>query len=178
MSTRNQLADLIKANALTFGDFTLSSGQKSDFYIDLRKVTLSGIGSFLVGETLLDLLGDLEFDAVGGLTLGADPVAMAMVAAAHRRGVSIDAFVVRKKEKSHGMKSRIEGPSVENSKVLVLEDTSTTGQSALEAISALRDQGAEVISVAMIVNRGGLKKIKEAGFDCRAIFEIQDLLDH
>ena len=126
--TVNDRADLlaaIKTNAIVRGDFLLSSGKKASWYVDLRKILLDGRLAPLAGRVMLGLTWDLAYDAVGGLTLGADPVATAMMHAAARRGTPIDAFVVRKDAKDHGTQRRIEGPDVAGRRVLAVEDTST-----------------------------------------------------
>ena len=155
---REQLRDLITELAIVRGRVTLSSGLQADYYVDLRRVTLHHRAAPLVGHVLLDLLEEVglpasEVDAVGGLTLGADPVATALLHAAASRGQELDAFVVRKEAKAHGMQRRIEGPDVEGRRVVVVEDTSTTGASALTAVEALREAGAIVLAVAVIVDR-------------------------
>jgi orotate phosphoribosyltransferase len=128
---------------------------------------------------MLDLVDDWEFDAVGGLTLGADPVAAAMLhAAADRdrtRPRALDAFVVRKSDKAHGLQRRIEGPDVAGRRVIAVEDTSTTGGSVLTAVEALREAGAEVVGVAVIVDRGAEKAVRAAGLSYRAAFSLADL---
>ncbi|MEV5606780.1 orotate phosphoribosyltransferase [Streptomyces sp. NPDC052225] len=160
---RDALLQQIKDKAVVHGKVTLSSGIEADYYVDLRRVTLDGEAAPLVGQVLLDLTKDLEFDAVGGLTMGADPVAGAMLHASAARGERLDAFVVRKAAKAHGMQRRVEGPDIEGRRVLVVEDTSTTGGSPLEAVQAVREAGAEVVGVATIVDRatGAAEKITE-----------------
>jgi orotate phosphoribosyltransferase len=177
MDTRGDLLSQIESKAIVREKVTLSSGQEADYYVDLRRITLDGSAAPLVGEVMLDLVGDLPIDAVGGLTLGADPVAVAMMHAAHRRGRILDAFVVRKSEKRHGMQRRIEGPDVQGRQVLAVEDTSTTGSSVLTAVEALREAGAVVVAVAVIVDRdtGAREKIEAAGVEFRAAFEKADL---
>lgn len=174
---RAALLDLIRAEAVVHGRVTLSSGREADYYLDCRRVTLSGEAAPLVGDVLLDLTADLSYDAVGGLTMGADPVAAAMLHAAARRGRRLDAFVVRKEAKAHGLQRRIEGPDVAGRRVLVVEDTSTTGGSPLAAVAALREAGAEVVAVATIVDRatGAGEKIAAEGLDYRYAFGLADL---
>ena len=140
------------------GRVALSSGREADWYVDLRRITLDSEAAPLVGEVMLDATADLSFDAVGGLTLGADPVAAAMLHAAATRGRRLDAFVVRKEGKAHGLQRRIEGPDVAGRRVLAVEDTSTTGGSVLTAVDALREAGAEVVGVAVIVERGARRR--------------------
>ncbi|HET9380831.1 MAG TPA: orotate phosphoribosyltransferase, partial [Streptomyces sp.] len=136
---RDALLRQIKDKAVVHGRVTLSSGLEADYYVDLRRVTLDGEAAPLVGQVLLDLTEGLEFDAVGGLTMGADPVAAAMLHAAAARGRRLDAFVVRKAAKAHGMQRRVEGPDIAGRRVLVVEDTSTTGGSPLTAVEAVRE---------------------------------------
>ena len=153
-AARGDLLGIIQRQAVVRGDFTLSSGQRATWYIDLRRVLLDGRAAPLAGQVMLDVTRDLSYDAVGGLTLGADPVAAAMMHAAASRGRALDAFVVRKAGKAHGLQRRIEGPDVAGRRVLAVEDTSTTGSSVLTAVDALRDAGAEVVGVAVVVDRG------------------------
>lgn len=174
---RDQLLQIIRDQAVVRGRVTLSSGTEADYYVDLRRVTLDGVAAPLVGEVMLDLVADLDVDAVGGLTMGADPVATAMLHAAARRGRRLDAFVVRKAEKAHGLQQRIEGPSVTGRRVLVVEDTSTTGSSPLTAVEACREAGAEVVAVAVIADRasGADERLREHGLTYRAAYSLGDL---
>jgi orotate phosphoribosyltransferase len=167
----------IAAKAVVHGRVTLSSGREADHYVDLRRITLDGQSAPLVGSVMLDLTTDLDYEAVGGLTLGADPVAAAMLHAAAGRGRRLDAFVVRKSEKSHGLQRRVEGPDVAGRRVLAVEDTSTTGASVLTAVEALRAAGAEVVGVAVIVDRstGARERIEQAGLPYRAAYTLTDL---
>jgi orotate phosphoribosyltransferase len=169
------LLDEIKSKAVVHGRVVLSSGKEADYYIDLRRVTLDATAAPLVGSVMLDATADVGFDAVGGLTLGADPVATAMLHAAARRGRQLDAFVVRKSEKQHGLQRRIEGPDVAGRRVLAVEDTSTTGGSVMTAVEALRTAGAEVVAVAVIVDRGARAAVEAHGLRYLAAFERRDL---
>jgi orotate phosphoribosyltransferase len=173
MSDRDRLLEHINAKAVVRGQVTLSSGQTADYYVDLRRITLDGSAAPLVGRVMLDVTSGWAYDAVGGLTLGADPVATAMlhVAAARR----LNAFVVRKADKAHGLQRRIEGPSVAGRPVLAVEDTSTTGASVLTAVEALREAGADVVGVAVIVDRGARGAVEAAGLPYVAAFEAADL---
>jgi len=157
------------------GDFVLSSGQHATSYIDLRRVLLDGRLAPLAGRVLLNATADLSYDAVGGLTLGADPVATAMMHAAANRGTPIDAFVVRKTEKTHGLQRRIEGPDVTGRRVLALEDTSTTGSSVLTAVDVLEAAGADVVGVAVLVDRGARQKVVSRGLPYVAVYEMDEL---
>ena len=173
--TKSALREEIINKAVVHGKVILSSGKEADYYVDLRRVTLDSVAAPLVGDVMLDLCAEFDFDAVGGLTLGADPVATAMLHAASRRGRKLDAFVVRKSEKAHGLQRRIEGPDVKGRRVLAVEDTSTTGGSVLTAVEALKEAGAIVVGVAVIVERGAEPKIREAGLEYRAAFQLTDL---
>jgi orotate phosphoribosyltransferase len=175
MSDRDLLREEIIAKAVVHGRVILSSGRESDYYIDLRRVTLDATAAPLVGDVMLELTKDLEFDAVGGMTLGADPVATAMLHAAARKGHKLDAFVVRKEAKAHGMQRRIEGPDVGGRRVLIVEDTSTTGGSPLTAVEAAREAGAEVVAVASIVERGATQAMADAGIEYRSAYSLTDL---
>ena len=175
MTDRAELLAAIKAKAVIRGDFILSSGQRADLYVDLRQVLLDGRLAPLAGRVMLGLTWDLGYEAVGGLTMGADPVATAVMHAAARRGTPIDAFVVRKKEKEHCLQRRIEGPDVSGRRVLVVEDTSTTGASPLAAADALREAGAAVVGVAVLVDRGAREHVTERGLPFRAAYDLSDL---
>jgi orotate phosphoribosyltransferase len=175
MSAKEQLREEIIKKAVVHGKVILSSGKEADYYVDLRRVTLDHVAAPLIGEVMLDLTKDWDYEAVGGLTLGADPVATAMMHVAAKQGKKIDAFVVRKAEKAHGLQRRIEGPDVKGKRVLAVEDTSTTGGSVLTAVEALKEAGAIVVGVAVIVERGAAPKIKEAGFEYRAAYQLADL---
>jgi orotate phosphoribosyltransferase len=175
VTDRSELLNVINAKAVIHGDVVLSSGQRASWYIDLRRVLLDGRAAPLAGRVMLDATADLAYEAVGGLTLGADPVATAMMHAAGARGRHLDAFVVRKAEKTHGLQRRIEGPAVAGRRVLAVEDTSTTGASVLTAVDALVEAGAEVVGVAVVVERGARQRVTERGLPYRAAYELADL---
>jgi orotate phosphoribosyltransferase len=175
MSERDDLRKLINDLAIVRGRVVLSSGMEADFYVDLRRLTLHHAGAPLVGQVMLDLVDEWDFDAVGGLTLGADPVATAMLHAANQRGRALDAFVVRKEGKAHGLQRRIEGPDVAGRRVLAVEDTSTTGSSVLTAVDALKEAGAEVVGTAVIVDRGAGDAVRATGLEFRTVFTLTDL---
>lgn len=177
-----RLAELVNELSVVRGKVTLASGLESDFYVDMRRATLHHEAAPLIGHVMLDLLEENGFsvdevDAVGGLTMGADPVATAMLHAAAARGLDLDAFVVRKAAKDHGMKRQIEGPSVEGKRVVVLEDTSTTGGSPIQAVEALRAAGAQVLAVAVIVDRntGARERIEAADLPYLYALGLEDL---
>jgi orotate phosphoribosyltransferase len=172
---RDELLNAIRNVAVVHGDFVLSSGQRASWYVDLRRVLLAGRYAPLAGRVMLETTADLAYDAAGGLTIGADPVAAAMMHAAAADGRILDAFVVRKGEKAHGLQRRIEGPDVAGRRVLAVEDTSTTGASVLTAVTALREAGAEIAGVAVLVDRGARERVTELGLPYRAAYEQADL---
>jgi len=174
---REALGELIRDLAVVRGKVTLSSGREADYYVDLRRITLQATAAPLVGRVMLDLVSDWSFDAIGGLTMGADPVGLAVLHAAAAIGRPIDAFVVRKEAKAHGLQRRIEGPDVAGRRVVAVEDTSTTGASPLTAVEALREAGAEVVGVAVIVDRetGAREVIEAAGVPYRWAYNLADL---
>jgi orotate phosphoribosyltransferase len=171
------LIEQIKTLAVVRERVTLASGRMADYYVDMRRVSLDGYAAPIVGRVMRDLVADWQFEAVGGLTLGADPVAAAMLHAAAGAGGRLDAFVVRKEGKSHGLQRRIEGAPVEGRRVLAVEDTSTTGGSVLTAVQALREAGAEVVGVAVIVDRdtGAREAVEAAGLAYRFAVSAADL---
>lgn len=177
MSDLSQLVEQVKTLAIVHGKVQLASGKEADYYVDMRRVTLDGQAAPLVGRVMRELVADLEFDAVGGLTLGADPVATAMLHAAAAEGERLDAFVVRKSTKQHGLQRQIEGTDISGRRVLVVEDTSTTGGSALTAVEAVRAAGAEVVAVAVVVDRdtGAAERIAEAGLQYRYAIGLESL---
>ena len=175
MSAREKLQEEIIKKAVVHGKVILSSGKEADYYVDLRRVTLDSTAGPLVGEVMLDLLNGWDYEAVGGLTLGADPVATAIMHVAAGKGRKVDSFVVRKAEKAHGLQRRIEGPDVKGRRVVAVEDTSTTGGSVLTAVEALREAGAIVVGVAVIVERGAGPAIREAGLEYRAAYSLAEL---
>jgi orotate phosphoribosyltransferase len=183
LDPREQLRRLVAELAVVRGRVTLASGREADYYVDLRRVTLHHLAAPLVGHQLLDLLEDRGlvagegYAAVGGLTMGADPVAAAMLHAAASRGLDLDAFVVRKDAKAHGLQRRIEGPAVSGRGVVAVEDTSTTGGSVITAIEALREAGADVKAVAVIVDRatGARERIEALGLPYHHLFGLADL---
>ena len=176
-AARARLLEIITAKAIVHGAVTLSSGKQADYYVDLRRISLDGEAAPLVGIVMRELTTDLDYDAVGGLTLGADPVATSMLHAAAAAGDRLDAFVVRKQGKAHGLQQRIEGPSIEGRRVLVVEDTTTTGASPLDAVRAAREAGAEVVAVATIADRatGAGAKIEAEGVAYRFVYDLAEL---
>ena len=179
--TRRQLLALIDELAVVRGKVTLSSGKEADYYLDLRRVTLDHRSAPLVGDVVLDLLeaeGLLgSIDAVGGLTMGADPVGTAVMHRSVVRGAPVDSFVVRKEAKKHGMSRRVEGPDVKGKRVVAVEDTSTTGGSVLTAVEALKEAGAEVVAVAVVMDRdtGAKERVEATGIPYLTALTTSDL---
>jgi orotate phosphoribosyltransferase len=175
VSAKSELIREIKEKAVVHGKVTLSSGKEADYYIDLRRVTLDAVAAPLVGQAMLDATKDLDYEAVGGLTLGADPVATAMMHMAKVNGRALNSFVVRKEGKAHGLQRRIEGPDVAGKRVLAVEDTSTTGGSVLTAVEALEQAGAIVVGVAVVVDRGAGAKVEAAGLKYISVISLEEL---
>jgi orotate phosphoribosyltransferase len=171
---RSELAELVRRLSVVHGRVTLSSGKEADYYVDLRRATLQHRAAALIGRLMRELTEDWDYSVVGGLTLGADPVATAIM---HAPGRPVDAFVVRKSVKTHGLHRLIEGSEVSGQRVLVVEDTSTTGGSALTAVRAVRDAGGEVIGVATVVDRatGAAEAIEAEGVPYRSVLGLADL---
>lgn len=180
---RTRLIEYITDEAVFHGDFTLTSGKKATYYIDLRKVSLDHRIAPLIGQVMVDLIAEVPavdgrgVDAVGGLTMGADPIASAVLHQGVARGLAYDAFVVRKEPKDHGRGKQVEGPDLAGKRVVVLEDTSTTGGSPLKAIEALLAVGAEIAAVAVVVDRvtGAREIIEGAGYRYLAAIDLTDL---
>ena len=175
MSIKSELIEQIKQKAVVHGKVILSSGKEADYYVDLRRVTLDAVAAPLVGQAMLEATKEFDYEAVGGLTLGADPVATAMMHEAKKQGRILNSFVVRKEGKAHGLQRRIEGPDVKGKRVLAVEDTSTTGGSVLTAVEALNEAGAIVVGVAVVVDRGAGKKIEDAGLKYVTVVSLQEL---
>ena len=173
-AAKSRLAQLVADLAVVHGKVTLSSGKEADYYVDGRLPTLHHEAAPLIGQLMRQLTADWDYAAIGGLTLGADPVALAVM---HAPGRGINAFVVRKEAKQHGMGKQIEGPAVDGVKVLAVEDTSTTGQSVLKAVDALQEAGAEVVGVATVIDRGtgAAEAIEARGLPYRYLLDLHDL---
>jgi len=173
-----QLIEFISAEAVHHGDFTLTSGKKASFYIDLRELSLDHRVAPLIGDVMLELIREFEpVDAIGGLTMGADPIATAILHRGVLAGKKYDAFVVRKEPKDHGRGRQVEGPDLRGKRVIIVEDTSTTGGSPLAAAQAVEKDGAEVVAVCVVVDRntGADQVIEEAGYPYRAALGLADL---
>jgi orotate phosphoribosyltransferase len=177
-SAREQLIEHISQKAVFHGDFTLTSGKKASYYIDLRKVSLDADVAPLIGRVMVDLIAQIpDVYAVGGLTMGADPIAAAVLHQGVAFGHPYHAFVVRKEPKDHGRGKQVEGPDLEGKRVIVLEDTSTTGGSPLKAVEALQKVGAEIAAVAVVVDRdtGAQQVIEAAGYPYLYAIGLSDL---
>jgi orotate phosphoribosyltransferase len=179
-SAREQLLALVRARSLRRGDFVLSGGARSSYYIDARVTTMSGAGQRLIGQVGLDLLAEKGWAprCVGGLTLGADPIAYAIAHAAARRNRAVDAFTVRKEVKQHGTGRRIEGAFSTDGIVVIIEDVITSGESALQAIAVVRETGATIAGVLALVDRmeGGKARIESEGLTVASVFNTAELL--
>lgn len=175
---RSALLRLLRSHALLRGDFVLASGQRSSYYLDARLVTLSSEGSRLVGEAFFETLQGADVHAVAGLTLGADPIVTAIAVVSGPRGTPIDGLIVRKEQKSHGTGKRIEGPWREGLRVAIVEDTMTTGASALEAAAAVVEAGGEICGVYGLVDRrqGARDAVEAAGYAFHALLTIEEVL--
>ncbi|MBX3088311.1 MAG: orotate phosphoribosyltransferase [Cryobacterium sp.] len=175
---RSALIEYISKEAVFHGDFVLTSGAKASFYVDLRRVSLDHRVAPLIGEVMTELIAHLPgVSAVGGMTMGADPIATSMLHSSIATGRPLDAFVVRKQPKDHGRGRQIEGPELKGKQVVVVEDTSTTGGSPLAAIAAVEKAGAKVAAVAVVVDRntGARQAIESAGYQYLAAIDLNDL---
>lgn len=179
MSARDRLLDLFVERSFRLGDFTLSSGRKSDFYIDCRTTTMHAEGLVLLGRVGCDTLAEASWrpDVVGGLTMGADPISYAIAGESFRRDRPVHAFSVRKRAKQHGTGRRIEGCFEPGARVVVIEDVITTGGSALQACEAIKHEGGSIIGVLAAVDReeGGSEAIRDAGFDVISLYGVDEL---
>lgn len=179
MSHRDELLRILTDRSLKKGDFTLASGQKSSYYINGKQTTLDSRGAYLIARIFLAMLADDVPDAIGGLTLGADPIIGSMLALAGMQDLELKGLIVRKETKEHGTRSLVEGPLVKGDRVIVIEDVVTTGGSSAKAIGAIRAMGGQVERVFAIVDReqGGKQNLREAGCRLESIFGIGELLD-
>src|SRR5688572_2014840 len=175
---RTRLLEIVREKALRRGTFTLASGKTSDYYLDCRLVTLDPEGLFLMSRLILEDLKDSSVEAVGGLTLGADPIAAGVAAISHLEGRPVRAFLVRKEMKSHGTQKRIEGAPLEGARVAIVEDVMTTGGSAKEAIVQAEAAGAKVERVYCLVDRleGGAAELRSKGYAVKPLFEVTEVL--
>lgn len=179
---REKLMKLLIEKSVRYSDtsdFKLASGRMSNFYIDCRKVTHNAEGKYLIGNIIFDMIRDLPIDAIGGLTLGADPVAAAVAYTAFLNKKPVNSFVVRKEQKDHGLKKLVEGDVQAGNRVVIVDDVITTGGSTIKAISAARTEGLEVKLVIVLVDReeGGREEITKYISDVRTLFTKTELLN-
>ena len=175
---RTRLRDLLVERAIQYGHFVLASGQTSSYYVDKTQITLMGEGLYCLARVVLDQIEGMDVQAVGGMTIGADPIAGAVSALGICHGQHLDAFIVRKERKERGTRQRVEGPLPQGARVVVLEDVITTGGSAIEAIKAVEEEcDATVVQVIAMVDRlqGGREAIANAGYEITALFTVEDL---
>ncbi len=177
MKQQQALIDLVRERALKFGEFTLVSGKKASYYLDGKQVTLCAAGAWLIGEAILDELGTPLPAAVGGMSIGADPITGAVVTAAGSRGLELDGFLVRKEPKGHGLGRYIEGPVKKGDEVVIVEDVVTTGGSSLTAIERCEEFGLRVRKVIAIIDRleGGGENFQSRGYELQSLLTIRDL---
>ena len=178
---RERLKDMIRERSLKVADepvFRLASGKMSRYYLDLKQITFDPEGAYLIGRLMYELVREFEPTAVGGLTLGADPIAYAVSFVSYMDGSPLKPFVVRKEPKDHGTGRQIEGLVEKGEKVAVLEDVVTTAGSSLKAVRACRTAGLEVVGVFAIVDReeGGKENLEREGIALYSLFRVSDLL--
>ncbi len=176
MYDKNELMALVREKALQFGEFTLVSGKKASYYLDGKQITLDAAGANILGEGILDLLTDQLPDAVGGMSIGADPITAAVLTLAGVRDLSLRGFMVRKEPKGHGLERYIEGPVQSGDRVVILEDVVTTGGSSLLAIERATQYGLKVDGVIAIIDRleGGQAAFEERGCWFKSLLTVQD----
>jgi len=179
---RAELFELIRTRSFGRGKIMLASGRESDFYFDLRPTTIHPAGATCIGELICDAVDGMAVDFVGGLEAGAIPIATAVAIASHRRGGNLQAFFVRKKAKDHGAKKMIEGlpkgETLNGKNVVIVEDATTTGGSSMQAVSLLREEGANIVCVLTIVDRleGAKENFAAEGLELRALFTADEFL--
>ncbi|QDU63611.1 Orotate phosphoribosyltransferase [Planctomycetes bacterium Pan216] len=177
MDARAELIELVNRHAVKHGDFTLASGAKSSYYIDCRKVTLLAAGAKLIGQGMLEFMAEVDYDAIGGMTLGADPIVGAVITLSAETRPDLKGLLVRKEAKSHGTGQAIEGPLEGNERVVVVEDVTTSGGSAMKAINALREAGCQVVQVLTVLDRnaGATELFEKEGIAFRSLLTLTDL---
>jgi orotate phosphoribosyltransferase len=176
-AAREELHALVKERALQFGDFLLASGQRSTYYFDGKQVSLDSRGAYLMALLMLDLMSDWETDAVGGMSIGADPITGAVCAVAGAQGRALAGVIVRKEPKARGTRRQVEGPIADGARIVIVEDAVTTGGSSIKAIEALRREvKAEIVGLVALVDRmeGGKENLGAAGCEMRSIFTVRD----
>ena len=178
MKKRERLLELIRKKALFIAPITLTSGRKSDYYIDCRLITLNPEGATLTAEILFDILKGKDIDALGGLSIGADPICGAFSVISYQKGKPTPTFIIRKKQKRHGKQRLIEGPLKRGSRVVIVDDVATTGDSLLKAIDVVEDYGCKVLEAIVLVDRleGAREKLTKRGYELKSIFTREDVL--
>ena len=176
MYDRDRLMELFKERALKFGEFTLASGKTASYYLDGKQIILHSEGLRLVSEGLLDLLSDVEFDAIGGMSIGADPIIGGTITVAAERGRDLQGFMIRKEAKGHGTGKYVEGPVQPGMKVVIVDDVVTTGGSSLLAIDRIEEFGCKVVQVVAIVDRmeGGAANFAKRDLPLRSLLTVED----
>jgi orotate phosphoribosyltransferase len=176
MSDRQKLIEVFRQRALKFGEFTLASGKKASYYLDGKQVTLHSAGLRIVSLGFLDLLKDVSFDAIGGMSIGADPLVAGALTVAAETGKDYAGFLVRKEAKGHGTQKYVEGPVTPGMKAVLLEDVVTTGGSSLLAAERAKEFGMEVVLVAAVIDRmeGGREAFAAKGIQFRSLLTIED----
>ncbi len=176
MSQREQLIELLRERALKFGDFTLASGRKASYYLDGKQITLHAHGLRTISQAFLELISDLQYDAIGGMSIGADPIVGGMLAIAAEKNPEMVGFMIRKESKGHGTNRYVEGPVTPGMKVVIVEDVVTTGGSALQAVDRIQDFGCEVICVTGIIDRmeGAAENFARRNLEHRTLLTIKD----
>lgn len=177
MYDKQALIQLVRDQALQFGDFVLASGKKASFYLDCRKVTLDARGANLIAQGILELLEQDPPDAVGGMAIGADPITAAVITVAGQRDWPLKGFIVRKEAKSHGTGKQVEGPIAEGDSAVILEDTVTTGGSSLRAIERAEEAGLKVRGVIAVIDRleGAAQTCADRGYKLQSLLTVRDL---
>ena len=177
MYEREHLRSLIQEKALKFGDFTLASGKKATYYLDCRQITLDSVGAKLIGEGILEILRHNAMpQAVGGMSIGADPITAAVITVAAYQNIPLKGFMVRKQSKGHGTNQFVEGPVVAGDRVVIVEDVVTTGGSSLEAIEKVEALGVTVEGIIAIIDRleGGREMFETKGYSFHSLFTVRD----
>ena len=179
---KKRLRELLIEKSIKYSDtpvFKLASGRMSDFYVDCRKVTHNAEGKYLIGNMIFNLLQGLSVQAIGGLTMGADPIAAAVAYTAFLNKRAINSFVIRKERKEHGLKKLVEGDVQSGDRVVIVDDVITTGGSTIRAIEAARDEGLEVVKAVVLVDReeGGREEIIKYISSVEALFTKTELME-
>lgn len=179
MDKKKRLLEILKKKSVSYGNFTLSSGKKSYYYVDSKLSTYDPEGIILAGQIMYEMVKNSDVTAIGGLTMGADPLVISSIMAGYTDDRMIKGFSVRKEAKSHGKKKLIEGNLVISDKVVIVDDVITTGNSTIKAIEAVEEFGAKIIAIISLVDRqeGGKENIGKIGYSVNSIFTINELID-